>query len=536
MKVVELLNTAIYANKMRGILNSVFVNNIKIENVSISTNTITHSAIFTHYGTEVMLVKNVTVFNNSFNTLISVKECKRNFTIQMLSAFNNNVSGSAKIFEFQILQLFKCEVILQDIDIIINEDGGKVFQIEVNGITSWSVKNVTISGSKNFRYANTDLTFFKFRAFLLVMISYFSLQINCPINYNPSKKTQYNGLFTGFDIQLDCTTCNMQQYNIFGGKRNLNFTSTTHNDENLKRSEIQIENPCKPCPLGADCSNRIKSQDNFFGYVENKKTVKFLQCPIQYCCSDKGQQCTSYDTCENNREGILCGSCIDGYYIDFFSNKCSSNNKCTISHQMTFWFTYVLCGAIFGLVLNSMKSIFFILGKKIVKLIKFLKVRFKKETDEHFNIDSIIMENVIYTTGRNMIGAVVDGQSLQRTQETQTSKSDIQEEISFSAIFNIFMSFYQLNELIRVDLSDLFPRTTQIGSVFFNLDSKINIPYEICPKKSLDVIFRDVIKSYIMTAIMLTANLISIIGVWILRRPASCRQRKVRVVYTAMRI
>ena len=153
---------------------------------------------------------------------------------------------------------------------------------------------------------------------------------------------------------------------------------------------------CFPCPPGGNCTNGIKSQGNYYGlshsledddpkipslsasddchethladnylledclknahnhggsnaeygggggaggrqYTMKNTVATFLPCPPGYCCSNRGQPCTSITSCNYNRRGILCGTCVDGFFESYFSTDCISVEKCTQKNRNHFW-------------------------------------------------------------------------------------------------------------------------------------------------------------------------------------------------------
>ena len=86
---------------------------------------------------------------------------------------------------------------------------------------------------------------------------------------------------------------------------------------------------CNPCPNGGDCSGEIKAKANFWGYKSGNQdadTIKFSPCPRDYCC--QGENCLTFNSCNENREGILCGQCREGYAQGQSTAKCIKIQKC----------------------------------------------------------------------------------------------------------------------------------------------------------------------------------------------------------------
>ena len=89
-----------------------------------------------------------------------------------------------------------------------------------------------------------------------------------------------------------------------------------------KWNQYVTDKLCLPCPPGAICNGNIIPLDNHWGYRINSKTIVFKKCPNGYCCSSQSTKCTTYDTCNLGRTGVLCGSCDIGYAQSFVSDGC----------------------------------------------------------------------------------------------------------------------------------------------------------------------------------------------------------------------
>ena len=129
-----------------------------------------------------------------------------------------------------------------------------------------------------------------------------------------------NGTRTVFNkMQFSCHPCQKTRYSLAFGRATLLNTSS------MKAYSVK----CNPCPYGGDCSGEIKAKANFWGYKsvnQDADTIKFLSCPRDYCC--QGENCLTFNSCNDNREGILCGQCRKGYAQGISSAKCIKVSKC----------------------------------------------------------------------------------------------------------------------------------------------------------------------------------------------------------------
>ena len=135
------------------------------------------------------------------------------------------------------------------------------------------------------------------------------------------------GMF-GNSLLFRCLSCPKTFYSFDHGHAIIS-NATTKQKHNIA---------CLPCPYGGKCSNKIKAKPNFWGYKSEDLTVKFLSCPIEYCCQGKG--CISY-SCNKNREGVLCGRCRKGFVQELTSSKCIEKRLCG---SALIWLVVILGG------------------------------------------------------------------------------------------------------------------------------------------------------------------------------------------------
>ncbi len=91
---------------------------------------------------------------------------------------------------------------------------------------------------------------------------------------------------------------------------------------------INLVNPCRSCPFGADCSEGdVVARANFWGF-EYDDSLSFQTCPLGYCCNNVNIPCSAHNTCAEHRDGRLCGKCRDKYSESVMSRKCVPNESC----------------------------------------------------------------------------------------------------------------------------------------------------------------------------------------------------------------
>ena len=116
-------------------------------------------------------------------------------------------------------------------------------------------------------------------------------------------------------------------------------------------STLTVDRKCQTCPFGASClgsspqSNGLHALPSFWG-LNNNGSVKFYQCPSSYCCGGINSNCT-YDYCDGNRTGLLCGQCGPDHGMRFFTASCKSNSDCNDG----VWFAWIIIVMTFAAVI-----------------------------------------------------------------------------------------------------------------------------------------------------------------------------------------
>ena len=354
-------------------------------------------------------------------------------TISNTFMAQNKASGLGKLVNFQSSYntSHKTGLKLKNVFSSFNSSDAETVALYVNMVTEYlSVKNVTLD------ILDTN------RAIILPVIEFernhriskksknidLNVKIQCPYNYYPNTASDVSN--SKFVYQLSCKSCARGLYSFNRGFKTLTGVSLTRKTPfNSARFYIknilETEKPfkCYSCPAGGICEYAARSRGNFYGYLNNNGTLQFVPCPENYCCSKEGVECASYNTCNSYRNGTLCGTCKEGYFISYFSNKCIPVSECTGATRFLFWVSYIAVSVIFTIVLCFVKDIL-VLCKKGLLVLK-NKMRGQKQEVEI-----------------SLIGLCYDSRvSELNSKQTQTN---IPKEISYSAIFNVLVSFYQL--------------------------------------------------------------------------------------------
>ncbi len=128
-----------------------------------------------------------------------------------------------------------------------------------------------------------------------------------------------------------------------------------------------VHGVCRDCPRGADCTSGLSSLPDYWGYKTRDDQIAFVRCPTGYCC--QALYCSGLKSCEDNREGVLCGRCKIGYAEAFLSQECVVNSDCINSLSFVClyfgWIIATACGLLF---LKDMKTIASHMKEKVLAL------------------------------------------------------------------------------------------------------------------------------------------------------------------------
>ena len=290
--------------------------------------------------------------------------------------------------------------------------------------------------------------------------------------------TKANARYIKTADSFRCMPCGRSTYTLNNGSLHL---STSLQSNKIIIPENVTNFTCLDCPVGANCAVSIKSKSNFYGYETKQQQLKFLPCPRGFCCT--GSQCNTTRSCNKNRIGTLCGGCIDNYVESFVSPNCISIHSC--QNFGIFWLVYCTYALILATFLYYMKDFISLvksLGSIMCKIFK-PRRRGKESEDE------------IYVT----IGIA----------EAEENRDKIS-HFTVSGILNIIISFYQIRQLMSVDIQfknlNGFSLITSISN-FFNLEIVAVTYSSYCPMSNLDAVSKKFIKTYLLTAILLIASL-----------------------------
>ena len=310
----------------------------------------------------------------------------------------------------------------------------------------------------------------------------------------------YKSFFNVYEISsllINCTRANVKHIKLFEtfrctpclrGTYTLNNGSLTVSSRNLENKKREFQNEITPlscfdCPVGGNCSDYIKSKSNFYGFKTKQQEVKFLSCPLNYCCT--GDQCKTITSCNRGRFGTLCSICSRNNTENFLSRNCISVSSC--HNFTTFWLIYFVYALSLATCLYYIKDLIVLMKNAGSKVSKFFKC-FRREKITEGEIDEIIISGGEDHPGEN------------------------KSHFTMSGIFALVVSFYQVKQVMAVDIGYVSAsRFSFIAfmSKFLNLEIvAINSSY-YCPMNDLNAVSKAFIKTYLFTVALIVASLLN---------------------------
>ena len=153
-----------------------------------------------------------------------------------------------------------------------------------------------------------------------------------------------------FDI-AKCTSCAQDIYTLNNG-------SIKISSRRLKNKKYEFQNEsthftCSDCPIGANCTEYIKSKSNFYGYKTRQQEIKFGPYPWNFCCT--GDLCKTIGSCNKRRTSTLCSRYSKNNIESFSSTNCISVNRC--QNFAKFWLIYCVLALSLATCLYYMKDV-----------------------------------------------------------------------------------------------------------------------------------------------------------------------------------
>ena len=497
---IQLINTVFFQNSlMQNLLHMLLNSHAKLINNTIIGNDRLDAIFFAK--SSFLGIDGVFIKNNTFSDLIWLVDCKTSL-------------DSMQVRENSILEHI----------IYVENTAGRMNNTHIENYDQLMASAITVTcvheGCKNssFKFTNIKITW-RYQLLLsarpIIQLSGKVLVLNVKIlvtsiseievlRYETDKrmivldKKGFKTLSSVYNISslfILCTKANVNYIMKLGALRCIPCTQGTYTFKNgsLKISTnfqgkkvIVHENAtfsCLDCPVGAKCSASIKSKSNFYGYRTKEQKLKFLPCPRGFCCT--GIQCNTIKSCIKNRADTLCGRCTESFAESFLSTDCIPIHCCR--NFAIFWliyFIYALTLATFIYYMRDLMSLIKTAGSNLCKMFKFCR----KEEESESEIDAMIY----------IVGA-----------EEQSDKIS---HFTVSGIFALIISFYQIKQVMRVDVQ--YKSSYDISFIafisnFLNLEIVAVTYVSYCPMSSLDAVFKTFIKTYLLTGTLLMASLIN---------------------------
>ena len=488
-----------------------------IENLTVSKNIIESNVIYTsQIQDENIRIGGLKAIHNTFRSCFAISGGFT--TISNSHVSENKANGLGKLVNFQSSchTFNKTGLRLQNVFSLFNStDSERVILYMQMVLERLSLENVTLDERDTNGAVRLPVMEFERNQWMSKVSKDINLEvkIQCPYNYYPNSASGVSNSASDFSntkfvYQLSCISCARGLYSFNRGFKSLvgvviaqkrYFNSTEDYIKDILETGKSFS--CHVCPAGGICESSIRSRGNFYGYVNKNAMVQFIPCPEHYCCSKEGIECTSYNTCNSYRTGTICGACMKGYFISYFSNKCIPTSTCTRANRSIFWVLYITTSLIFTIVLYFAKDI---LGfcKKGLFLLK------EKMCTEKQEVETCLSNLDHY-------GNVSEPTSKQ-------TQSKFPKEISYSAIFNVLVSFYQLKSLLKIPVDDKGdPSYTSSVSNFFNLNIMIQTTDKYCPTRNTDAVYRDFLKNFLLPVFMISTILVALklkLFFWFIRR------------------
>ena len=310
-----------------------------------------------------------------------------------------------------------------------------------------------------------------------------------------------------------CRICQIGFYNIKYGFLNVTMTNSS---SKLSQNLTLSDDKCHPCPVGGDCADprRIKSIGNFYGHASVTGTISFLPCPNLYCCSESTNRCKSYNTCNKNRTGFLCGKCAPGYHESFLDTKCILLSSC--DSVIGFWISFICYNTFLASIFLYLTELITAIKTLLLLLWNKIKSCFSKKKKTKNIVELTVLTAAATATGNyeeDEIDELVDTVEENISISRRISKSNQPQSSGFlSAFISILVSFYQVKSLITIDLNkqhnyyfDKFMDT------IFSLESLAAWFTTFCPVYNLTASTKYFIKYFIPTISILLLLCLSLI-------------------------
>ncbi len=283
--------------------------------------------------------------------------------------------------------------------------------------------------------------------------------------------TEFNSKLTNTpsiqDLKYKCIPCTDNYYTIATNDRifSIDGENMSHSDDLI--AETPSSDTCRRCPYGGHCTGyNVLPRPNYWGYWHEGELV-FQQCPAGYCCSGSGNSiCDSFDYCEDNRTGTLCGACQEGFSVSILTGVCTPNSEC--GGDQWFWLFAILSTMAYALWYTFKDQIF------------------------HFIFTTLeSLQNMCQKPSKNRLDQVKnDQQKVQNASPSNNVKEVLEnnENATDKGYFGIITYYVQMAAVmkIQIEFSDVDKSESFIDITVNNVGQFLNLEltkmsFDVCP-------------------------------------------------------
>ena len=254
---------------------------------------------------------------------------------------------------------------------------------------------------------------------------------------------------------------------------------------------------CLPCPYGGHCpGHRLAARPNYYGFWEDGQ-IAFQRCPADYCCTgSETAPCENYNSCNGNRTGLLCGSCIKDHSMSILSNYCVPDKEC--GKEVWFWPLSVLAVIAYML--------WYTLKDDIAKIVSYLPLKLVNRCASKSTFQPSAHESTLNPRNGNELGKGIEtgiGKTVRTlhgikidTIDDIDPGNDLNNDLDLvvdpdldKGYFGILTYFVQASVIMRIDVEfhtvdtgeeSMLDRAERYMNQLLNIELS-SVSYNICP-------------------------------------------------------
>ncbi len=502
----ELVDTSFIGNNKQGVGGAIFLKFTRsqtlsnavfqMHNTNFSNNKAEKADYTTACGGALAIISNLGPLVPYQLFHVNIVKCK------FLDNFAHDEGGSLYLSGYSYANIIESVFLVESL----NDFPAKGLHLSSNGELSVTDTNISVSPTKSdVEAVSVQIFYFEMK------ISSLDMVFVCPDWHSPTlipdfKPSQILNKPVLQGITCKCSSCTESKYSpsvtqyyvsYHDGQSSLSVESSTRNQSIPK---------CIPCPYGGHCpGNRLAARPNFYGFWEDGQ-IAFQRCPADYCCSgSKTAPCESYNSCNGNRTGVLCGSCTIDHSMSILSNNCVPDKEC--GKEVWFWPVSVLAVVAYMLWYTLKDEIIKIVSYLPLKLVNRCASKLKSQTSAQRN--TLNLHNKKSLRGERVKGVERDnGKTVRTLRGIETGPSlKVEPEIGFDnsldlvvdpdldkGYFGILTYFVQASVIMRIDVEfhsvetgqeSMLDRVERYINQLLNIELS-SVSYDICPIVSLE--------------------------------------------------